>query len=139
MFKKVFLYSLLLISPFVIMIGVNELNRPEKPYKIIVFGKGLFAYNSADSLKNKCSWHCHSKGCFHNHVICKDSTVVSSFYDNILKLNGIDTIQGEKKSDKGDIYKIMNIIFLVVLWPLLMFILLVANIELFLKRRNSLK
>lgn len=136
MIKKVFLYSLLLISPFVIMIGVNELNRPEKPYKIIVFGKGLFAYNSADFLKNQCSWHCHSKGCFHNHVICKDSTVVSRFYDNILKLNGIDTIQGEKKSAKGDIYKTMSIITLVALWPLLMFILLVANIELFLKRKT---
>lgn len=121
------------------MVTVNELNRPEKPIKIIVFGKKLFAYNSADSLKNQCSWYCHSKGCFHNHVICKDSTMVSSLYENILKLNGIDTIQGEKKSAKGDIYKTMSIITLVVLWPLLMFILLVANIELFLKRRFSLK
>jgi hypothetical protein len=58
---------------------------------------------------------------------------------NILKLNGIDTIQGEKKSTKGNIYKTMNIITLVVLWPLLMFTLLVANIELFWKRKNTLK
>lgn len=139
MIKKVFLYSLLLISPFALMLGVNELNRPEKPNKIIVFGKRLFAYNTDDSLPNKCSWHCHSKGCFHKHVICKDSTIVSSLYENILKLNGIDTIKSENKSAKGDVYKTLSIITLVVLWPLLMFILLVANIELFLKRRNYLK
>lgn len=129
MFKKVFLYSLLLISPFVIMIGVNELNRPEKPYKIIVFGKGLFAYNSADSLKNQCSWYCHSNGCKHKNSI-NNGSLIPQIYDDIIAFND---------PKNGDIYKIMNIIFLVVLWPLLMFILLVANIELFLKRRNSLK
>ncbi|MBM3186388.1 MAG: hypothetical protein FJZ67_08800 [Bacteroidetes bacterium] len=139
MIKKVFLYSLLLISPFVTMIGVNELNRPQKPNKIIVFGKSLFAYNTDDSILNKCTWHCHSIGCFHKHVICKYSTIVSSFYENILKLNGIDTIKNEKKSAKGDVYKTLSIITLVVIWPLLMFILLVTNIELFLKRRNYLK
>jgi hypothetical protein len=132
-------YSLLLISPFALMIGVNEYHRPKEPYIISNFGRIVPAYNSDVYFVNKCSWHCHSKGCFHNHVICKDSTIISSFYGKILKLNGIDTIQGEKKSTKGNIYKTMNIITLVVLWPLLMFTLLVANIELFLKRKNTLK
>ncbi len=129
MIKKIFLYSLLLISPFVIMIGVNELNRPEKPYKIIVFGKRLFAYNSADSLENQCSWHCHSNGCKHKNSI-NNGPLIPQIYDEIIAFND---------PKNGDIYKIKNIIFLVVLWPLLMFILIVANIELFLKRRNSLK
>ena len=120
MIKKFMFYSLLLISPFALIIGVNEYYRPKEPYIISNFGRIVPAYNSDVYFVNKCSWHCHSKGCFHNHVICKDSTIISSFYRNILKLNGIDTIQGEKKSTRGTIYKTMTIITLVVLWPLLM-------------------
>jgi hypothetical protein len=35
------------------------------------------------------------------------------------------------------LYKSMNIVFLVFLWPLFMFALLVFNIELFLKRKRT--
>lgn len=141
MLKKIFFYSLLLISPFSFMIIINEYSRPENPYNINLFGKRVLAYNSDNFIENQCTWNCHNQGCFHkkNNCINTDSTIISSLYKIILKLNGIDTIHTEPKSTKGDKYKTMNILFLVVLWPLFMFIMLVANIELYLKRKNTLK
>ena len=129
MIKKVFLYSLLLISPFVIMIGVNEYNHPKELYDIKVFNNNLKAYNTDKFKIDSCSWYCHSKGCKHKNSI-NNGSLIPQIYDEIIAFND---------PKNGDIYKIMNILFLVVLWPLLMFILIVANIELFLKRRNSLK
>ncbi|MFY7668565.1 MAG: hypothetical protein ACOVQG_07460 [Crocinitomicaceae bacterium] len=129
MIKTVFLYSLLLISPFALLIGVNEYHQPKELYDIKVFENNLKAYNTDKFEKDSCSWYCHSKGCKHKNSI-NNGSLIPQIYDEIIAFND---------PKNGDIYKIMNIIFLVILWPLLMFILIVANIELFLKRRNSLK
>jgi hypothetical protein len=111
------------------MVGVNEYNHPKELYDIKVFNNNLKTYNTDKFKKDSCSWHCHSNGCKHKNSI-NNGSLIPQIYDEIIAFND---------PKNGDIYKIMNIIFLVVLWPLLMFILLVANIELFLKRRNSLK
>ena len=139
MLKKIVLYILLFVSPFALMIIVNEYNRPEKPYKISFFDKQSEAYNSDDKLPNKCSWSCHDSCVHRKKNIINRGEIIQGFYNFILDFNEIKTIRKKSKLNNGEIYTTMNIISLVILWPLLMFILLVANIELFLKRKNSLK
>lgn len=139
MFKKIVLYLLLFVSPFALMILVNEYNRPEKPYIISFFDKRLEAYNSDEKLPNACTWSCHDSCVHRNKNQINTGALIQGLYNLILEFNEIETIRKEPKLNNGEIYTTMNIISLVILWPLLMFIILVANIELFLKRRNSLK
>ena len=69
---------------------------------------------------NRCSWYCHDTninyGCKskHNPIIRNKS--IEKLYKKILA--GLDT---------GN-YVLMNIVFLVILWPMLMYILLLACI-----------
>jgi hypothetical protein len=127
MIKKFMFYSLLLISPFALIIGVNEYYRPKSLFSIKIFKNDKDfheAYNTDKFKIDSCNWNCHSKGCKHENSI-NNGSLIPQIYDEIIAFND---------PENGDNYKTMNIIFLVVLWPLLMFTLLAANIELFLKR-----
>ena len=120
--KRFHLYITLLILPFFLMVLVNELVRPtlkDKPYQL----SGVKAMNSYKAQLNKCSWYCYIETTNH----CKKHHV--KFARPYFKY--IDPIYfGMIKSlHSGGDYRLMNILFLVLLIPLLMFFLLVKSID----------
>lgn len=125
--KRLLFYLLLLISPFLLMVVVNEANKTEAN-TIHVFGEKVSALNTEDSLPSKCTWHCHTKGCSHRN-------------QNVISLGPIDTLRSmiidSLGVSNGNTYQTNNVLFLVILWPLLMFGLVVANVELFIRNRKK--
>ena len=85
---------------------------------------------------NKCSWACHnstSNHCIKNHVkIIKPGfpyyKQINDFYWAIINFNS-KTTNGKKVSD-SKYYAAMNVIFLVILWPLFMYSLLINYLRL---------
>jgi hypothetical protein len=120
--KKLLRNLLLLLSPFLIMILINEMVRPtieEKPFEI----KGVEAMNSDLIFKNKCSWYCYL-----NTTYCKNHHVktlgnyfeyIDPIYFGIIKL----------LHSVGN-YSLANVIFLVLLLPFLIFLLLIKILNL---------
>ena len=103
---------LLFLSPFLFMVLVNEFSEP-------TLGSGI---RSA----THCSWHCHD-----NTFFCKEFHV--KFAKPHFKI--IDLLYNgmiEFLDNAGD-YQFSNIFFLVVLWPLLMYFLLIQNLDMRLK------
>jgi thioredoxin-related protein len=140
MMKKVLVYLLILISPFLFVVFINELTRPEKPFIIELKLDGkpkVEAYNSNMRDPNRCTWNCHNNGCSYynkfgklvwNHPEKKSKInkgIISKLYFSIISFNKAPTENGVK----GVSYQLMNLIFLVVLWPLIMFVLLILNIN----------
>ena len=120
--KKFALYIMLFIIPFFIMIVVNESVRPTlngKPYQL----KGVTAMNSSKPNLDKCSWYCYietTNYCKKYHV--KFAQPYFKYIDPIYfgMISSLHT---------GGNYQLSNVVFLVVLVPLLMFYLLVKSIE----------
>ena len=112
---------LILISPFILMIVVNETARSkisEKPYIL----KGVPTINSAEAFSDKCSWKCHN-----NTSYCKEHHLkyvkghlkyIDPFYSGFINL----------LQSTGS-YGLANILLLVIAWPLLMFYLLVKVLD----------
>lgn len=99
------------------MILVNETIRPtisEQPYS----RKGVTTINSGIQTPDKCTWYCHQNTsyCKKHHVewLRPFFKIIDPIYFGII--SGL--------ASTGD-YALANIVFLVVLWPLLMFYLLV--------------
>lgn len=111
--KKILRNTILLLSPFLIMIGINEMIRPSIKEKAYVL-RDITAINSAQLIKEKCSWICHN-----NTSYCKQHHVklVQAYFDTTDPV--YFGVIGMLKST-GD-YALANIIFLVILCPLLMF------------------
>lgn len=110
-----------MVLPFLMMVIVNELVRPslkEKPYS----SHGVTAMNSAKVDKGKCSWNCHNDTnyCKQNHVkLLKDYfEYTDPVYFGIIHL----------LKSTGN-YGLANIVFLVILFPLIMYILLIKSID----------
>lgn len=119
--KKWILYLLILLLPFLGMIGVNEWVRSqaaEGNYKI----QGVVAINSDKPLPKKCSWACHNntQHCKSNHV--KWAKPYFAQIDPIY----FGIIQSLQSTGS---YGLANIVFLVVLIPLTLYFLLVKSIE----------
>jgi hypothetical protein len=117
----------ILILPFLTMVLVNEIvrfNTKEKGYTY----KGITAINSVSRTPTKCTWYCHNNTsyCRDNHVkILKPYfRLVDPVYFGIIKL----------LKSSGN-YGLANIVFLVILWPLIMFILLTKSLNLYSKIR----
>ena len=125
--KRLLFYLSLLISPFLLMVVVNEATKT-KAYTVLKFGKEVWALNTEDSLSSKCTWHCHTKGCSH-----RDQNVISLGPIDTLRRMIIDSLG----VSNGVTYQTNNVLFLVILWPVLMFGLMVANVELFLRNRKK--
>jgi hypothetical protein len=125
--RKWILYFALLTSPFLLMVVVNQATKT-KAYTVHVFGEKVSALNTDDSLPSQCTWDCHTNGCSHRD-------------QNVISLGPIDTLRSmiieSLGVSNGDTYQTMNILVLVILWPLLMFGLVVANIELFRNRKKN--
>ena len=125
--RKWILYFALLTSPFLLMVVVNQATKT-KANTVHVFKKEVWALNTEDSLPYQCTWHCHTNGCSHRN-------------NNLISLGPIDTLRSmiidSLGVSNGDTYQTMNVLFLVILWPVLMFGLVVANVELFIRNRKK--
>ena len=130
----------LLLLPFLIMVVVNEISRTfvkEKPWEY----KGIHTINSLVYDNNKCTWACHNSTT--NHCLKKHTNIIkpgfpffesiNEFYWGIINFNS-KKINGKKVSDPR-YYAAMNIIFLVLLWPLTMYCLLINYLRLRKKQR----
>jgi hypothetical protein len=131
--KKNFRNIAILIFPFLLMIIVNEIVRPtikEKPYSKYE----ITAMNSDDKISHKCTWICHN-----NTRFCKESHVkyLKPYYKITDKIyfGMISLLQ------KTGNYGLANIIFLVVLAPLLIWFFIVKSMniqdEINLYKRNN--
>ncbi len=123
--KKGILYLSILIFPFVGMIMINEfvrVNTYAKGYD----KQGVTAINTVKKYKDKCSWYCHNNTnyCKTNHV-----KLLKPYFDKIdpIYFGIIGSLQSTGN------YGLANIIFFVILLPLIMYILLVKSISLQIK------
>jgi len=121
--KKNLRNILILLSPFLIMVLINEAVRAknkEKPYT----AHGITAINSSVYLTEKCTWTCHN-----NTSYCKVHHVkyLTPFYavTDMLYFGVISAL-----ASTGN-YGAANIIFLVLLFPftILFFIIKSLNIQ----------
>lgn len=119
--NKRILYFLIVLFPFFIMIITNEIvrfNKAEKGYT----RRGIVAINSVEKTVDKCSWNCHNdtQYCKKNHV-----KYVKLHFDKIDPIYfGIISLL----KSTGN-YGLANIVFLVLLFPLIMFLLLTKIID----------
>ena len=100
---------------------INELVRPtieEKPYE----RQGIVAMNSAIKTPLKCSWICHNDTdyCKENHV-----KILNNYfeYTDPIYFGIIHSLKSVGN------YSLANIIFLVILIPLIMYLLLIKSIN----------
>ena len=122
--KKQLRNLLLLITPFLIMILINESVRPtikEKPHRIF----GVSTMNSKKPILDKCTW-----ACYYNSIFCKKNHIktfqpYTKFIDPIH--DGI--INSMKPTEKYS-YAFANVFILAFLLPFLMFFLLIKIINL---------
>ena len=127
--KRFIFYSLILVTPFFFLVVVNEASRSEV-YYVSIFGTKVPALNPQQKDAKRCTWDCH-KECSHRDNNCINIGIIDVLYQNIMT--------SLKLKDGGEVYQQMNVLFLVIIWPLVMFGLLVANVELFFneKRRHD--
>ena len=125
--KRFIFYSLILATPFFCLIVVNEASRSEV-YYVSIFDNKVTALNPEQRDAKRCTWDCHKK-CSHREKNWINIGIIDVLYQNI-----IASLQLKKG---GDVYQQMNVLFLVIIWPLVMFGLLVANVELFFKRKKK--
>ncbi len=120
---------LILALPFFLLVIVNESMRGR--VKEDVYSRsGIAAINPGQALKNRCSWHCHN-----NTTYCKQNHVrIARKYFNLVDpvYFGLIALLASTGS-----YDLANIIILVVLWPLLMYYLIIKNIELWIQLKKS--
>lgn len=127
--KRLLFYLLLLTSPFLLMVVVNQATKTNA-YRVNLFGTTVDALNPGNQMESQCTWHCHTPGCLKEHRL-----------RNRISLGPIDTLRSmiieSLGVSNGDTYQTNNVLFLVILWPVLMFGLVVANVELFIRNRKK--
>ena len=125
--KKLFRNILILISPYLVMVLVNEGFRPsinelgfEKTIKFGNFKSNNIAINPLLKTHDVCSWRCHNSGCKPKLFKSVENYVDRIYFGiiNILKSGG-----------SFGSYAIANILFLVLIWPLAMFYLLIKSLD----------
>ena len=123
---------LILISPFLLMIIINEMSRPfidGKPYSKSVSGALFTSMNPVAFYTDKCSWSCHN-----NTIKCMDKHVKfikpGFLFYNVINRTYYGMIGLLMSGGSGASYALLNIIFLVILWPFLIFFLFVRIIRL---------
>ena len=128
--KKGIRNTIILLSPFLLMVTINELTRISHAKNNGIYKK-IETINSSEKRKNKCTWACHKNTnfCKENHV--KKSKTLFKIIDPIY----FGIIQLLKSTGN---YILANIIFLVILFPSFIYFLLLKNIDLRTKI-NSIK
>ena len=119
--KKYIRNITILISPFLLMIVVNEMVRPiirEKPYSY----HGVTTINSVDKVGAKCTWICHN-----NTSYCKENHV--KYLKKYLKYTDpiyFGIINSLKSTGN---YQWANIIFLFILIPLIIWFFIIKSLN----------
>jgi hypothetical protein len=114
---KILIYVLPLLIPLLVLISVNAVStNKERKNRVEILG--VISQNSKTCNPNRCSWACYenTEYCKKHHV--KHLKNSFSFTDPIY----FGMIKFFKSLGN---YAVANILFLVLLWPLLMYILLV--------------
>ncbi|HEY9220917.1 MAG TPA: hypothetical protein VIO43_04975 [Lutibacter sp.] len=119
--KKIILYIIILVLPFLGMVLVNEVSRQkitDKPYVI----SGIVTINSKIKTPDKCTWTCHNNTnyCKIHHVKIAKSNFkfIDPIYYLIILL--LQLTGG---------YALANILILVIMAPLFFYILLIKSIN----------
>ena len=122
--KKIFRNILILISPYLLMILLNEGVRPtinelgyERTIKYSNFKSTIIAINPKLKTHDVCSWRCHNSGC-KPQLFKPVENYINPIYSSIISFLG-----------SFGSYSIANILFLVLIWPLAMFYLLIKSID----------
>ena len=119
--KKQMLFISILLFPFIGMILINEfvrLNTAEEGYH----RQGVIAINTVKKQKDKCSWICHDHT---NYCKAQHVKIAKPYFDKIDPIY-FGTINALKST--GD-YGLANILFWVILLPLIMYVLLAQSIR----------
>ena len=127
--KRIVFYILILISPFLFIVLINENATDGTNYvitsKVITSGQKFDALNTDKYLKNACTWYCHDNGCKHKSVIYKGK--IQEMYDGIIHFNQHQSLN----------YSEMNVFLFVIVVPLMVYILIILNIEVYLRNKKK--
>jgi hypothetical protein len=127
--KRIVLYIFILFSPFLFIALINEIVSDGEEYviksEVIAPGQKFYALNSDRYLNDKCSWSCHNDGCNHKSVIYHGK--IKEMYDGIIHFNLHQSIN----------YSEMNVFLFVIVVPLLVYILIILNIEVYLRNKKK--
>ena len=127
--KRIWLYLLILISPFLFIVLINENATDGTNYviisKVLIPGKKFDALNTDKHLEKACTWDCHDNGCKHKSVICQGK--IKEMYDAIIHFNQHQSLD----------YSVMNVFLLVIVVPLFVYILIILNIEVYLRNKKK--
>ncbi len=134
--KKLFRNTGLLLLPFILMIVINESVKSISNTKSYHIG-GIKTINSFEKIKNKCTWICHNntRYCKTNHVKFnhKYFSKTDPLYFGLINC-----------LDARDSYALMNVFFLVVFVPFLIWYFLIKSMNIQdqiveIKKNNSWK
>lgn len=120
--KRGILYLFLFLLPFIIVVTVNESVRPT------IKGEGfelkdIKAINTNEPLDDRCTWLCYKETS--SHCKLNHTTFLKPYFKQIDPIYfGII-----KSMQSGGNYQLMNVIFLVITIPLLVFVIMVRTIE----------
>jgi hypothetical protein len=137
--KRIIIYFSLLLAPFLLVVCVNELNRPSPLNTLTLFGQKSVSMNPSSCMKDRCTWFCHNHGCGklngpnrcpHQQKNTINKGFVARIYWSILQVNGIS-------NGVNNTYQSNSVLSLVILWPLLLLGLVIFNVELFLSRKKK--
>lgn len=127
--KRIWLYLLILISPFLFIVLINETATDGTNYviksKVIIPGQKFDALNTDKYLENECTWDCHDNGCKHKSVIYQGK--IQEMYDGIIHFNQNQSLN----------YSVMNVFLFVIVVPLMVYILIILNIEVYLRNNKK--
>ena len=125
--KKIFRNILILISPYLIMLLVNEGVRPtinelgfERTITYSNFKSTNIAINPELKTHDVCSWRCHNSGC-KPQLFKSIENYISPIYSGIISFL--------KSGGSFGSYALANILFLVLIWPLAIFYLFTKSID----------
>jgi hypothetical protein len=122
--KKLLAYFLIFCLPLLTIVLVNETTK-NSPHQISTpFFTKQFANHSDKYNPNNCNWSCHNEGCRHKRWI--QSAFIENMYFKI--------INGNKASQA---YVLSSVVFLALIWPLLIFVLIVLNMNLRFKSKRK--
>ena len=133
---KITLLRIALVTlPILFMVGVNELSRSNNSFTVSIHGVQFKTINPNSIDKSKCTWYCYynTRYCKQNHVKhIKPGFPLYNTIDNLY----FGMIKGLMSTGS---YATANIIFLVFLWPFLIYYFLFKIISLIniLNKRNK--
>ena len=126
--KKLFRNIVILFFPLLFVFAINESSRLENKRKRFL-SQNTKTINSNKPLKTKCTWACHN-----NTVYCKENHVKylrnQFYFTDQIYFGIINTLQ-----NTGN-YGLANIVLLIIVFPLLIYFMLLKTLNNFSKIKN---